>query len=93
MKTTFRWFGKEDDSITLEQIRHPPRYDHAERSGRVRHAASGGQFPRAIRYLEEHAALLSDFVTQTFPLQQAKEAFDFVTENPAQVRKAVVMME
>ena len=52
-----------------------------------------GRFPQAIRDLEGHVALLSDFVTQTFPLQQVQEAFAFVTENPASVRKAVVLME
>jgi len=52
-----------------------------------------GRFPLAVRYIEEHSGLLDDFVTQRFALDEAAEAFRYVTENAALVRKAVVMME
>lgn len=52
-----------------------------------------GQFPAAVRYIEENHALLEDFVTQKFALSDIHEAFDFVVNNPGQVRKALIIME
>ena len=52
-----------------------------------------GKFPQAIRYIEEHGELLSDFVTQVFPAEKMEEAFRFVEKHPGEVRKAQVVLE
>lgn len=52
-----------------------------------------GQFPKAIRYIEENTNLLDDFVTQEFSAEDVEKAFRFVSENPALVRKAQVCFE
>ena len=51
-----------------------------------------GKFPEAIRYIKEHQDLLEGFVTQQFPVERLKEAFDFVGRNPGLVRKAQILL-
>lgn len=51
-----------------------------------------GRFPDAIRYIENHQDILSDFVTQRFDLSHVLDAFHFVIENPAMVRKALILL-
>lgn len=52
-----------------------------------------GRFPEAVRYIADHVDLLNDFVTQQFSIDQVEEAFRFVGENPALVRKAQIVMD
>lgn len=52
-----------------------------------------GRFSEAIQYIVKHADILDDFVTQQFPADQLEEAFRFVGENPALVRKAQIILE
>lgn len=51
-----------------------------------------GRFPSAVSYIEKNKELLSDFVTQRFTIEQVHEAFDFVSNHGAEVRKAIVML-
>ena len=52
-----------------------------------------GRFPEAIEYIAEHRDLLGDFITQQFSIDRVEEAFRFVGQNPALVRKAQIMMD
>ena len=51
-----------------------------------------GKFQEAITYLEKNTDLLSDFVTVRFPVDQVKEAFQYVTDHGEDVRKALIVM-
>jgi threonine dehydrogenase-like Zn-dependent dehydrogenase len=46
----------------------------------------------AIRFLYEGAVKVAGFITQRYPFEKVKDAFDFIDKNPSDVVKAVLMM-
>lgn len=51
------------------------------------------QFGKVVTLLNEGKLKGEGFITHRFPLEQVKEAFEFVENNPDQVRKAVIVFE
>lgn len=51
------------------------------------------QFEKVVSLLNERKIKANGFISHQFPLEQVKEAFEFVEKNPDQVRKAVIVFE
>lgn len=51
------------------------------------------QFGKVVTLLNERKLKGDGFITHRFPLEQVQEAFEFVENNPDQVRKAVIVFE
>ena len=49
------------------------------------------QFPKVINWLEEGKLVVDGMVTHQYPVDDIKEAFQFIEQNPNEVRKAVVV--
>ncbi|RSD27021.1 zinc-binding alcohol dehydrogenase family protein [Mesobacillus subterraneus] len=51
------------------------------------------QFGKVVNLLNDRRLKGNGFITHQFPLEQVKEAFTFVEQNPGEVRKAVIVFE
>lgn len=51
------------------------------------------QFPEVISLLNNRTLQMDEFITQTFKIEDIKEAFDFIEKNPDKVRKALITFE
>ena len=51
------------------------------------------QFSKVVALLNSGKLRENGLITHQFPLEQVQEAFDFIEENPNQVRKAVIIFD